>query len=176
MKHAANVDTSADHLIPDADITRERFSRERSCIQLRRTRDHHAVDRDPVSCFDHDMISDLQFIGIDGDDHSFALDICMVRADVHQLSDRSAGFLHCITLKQFPDLIKKHHCYCLRILSKEKCPDRRDRHQKMFIKNIAVKNIFTGTQKYIPADHKINGKKQHKLGILRVGFGKDPAC
>ena len=113
----------------------------------------------------NDDCANLNFIRINLLEFSVYLDICIIRADIHQFADVPAALSDSIALEQFADLIKQHNSYALRILAKQNGTDRCNSHQKVFIKYLFVQDSLPGLFQDIVSDDQIRNHKGCKSHI-----------
>ena len=91
-KDAGHVDAPGDDLAAHLDVARDGLTGERRGIELRGAVDHDPIDRHAFTRFDHDDVADLHFIRVDFHELPVALDVGVIRSDVHHGGDGLAAF------------------------------------------------------------------------------------
>ena len=73
---------------------------------------------------------------------SVLLEVCVVRAYVHQFADTAPALSDGNTLKQLSDLVEQHDCHALAVFSQDHRADGGYRHKKALIKDLMVQDSF----------------------------------
>ena len=123
------------------------------------TINYNTIQRNSFSGAHNKDFVQLHLFRIDGHDLTVTFHVSTFWTNIHQLRDGSAGFPHSILLKPFANLIEEHNGSSLVIFTNDDCADGCDRHQKIFVKKLAVNDSFKGLFEYAEAYHKI-GEKQ----------------
>ncbi len=98
------------------------------------------------------MLSDLHFLWIDFYHLAVLLNVGIIRADIHQLCNGTAGFIDRIALKQLAHLIENHYRYALRVFADDKSAYRGYAHQEIFIENLPVGDVSCRIIKHASTD------------------------
>ena len=145
------ADAAADCIFPDADTSRHRLTGQRGSVEEGLALRHNAVERDPFADADDDGLTDEDILGIDENLLSVTQNRCAVRTERHQFSNRTAGALLSVLLKQLADAEQHHNYDGFGIVAHGKCTERRDRHQKILREEVSAQKVPGSTEQYLAA-------------------------
>ena len=122
------------------------------------------VQRNLLARADHDYIAYRDLVRIYFLDLSIPFQIGAVRADIHQGGNGLPAAAHRITLKQFAYLIKQHYARGFIVLPQRQGAYRGQRHQKIFVKDLAARNVAHRPPQHVPAHNKVGDQKNQQPG------------
>ena len=161
-QHAGHVDAAADDLVAFLRIAGQALARQRAGVQAGRAGENHAVQRHFFARLHDDHAADFRLVRSDLFQLAVALDIRVIRADIHQRADVAAALADRIALKQLANLIKQHngngfHIVAAALINRQrKRADGGDRHQEVFVKHLTVQNALPRLFQDVVADDAIN--------------------
>ena len=135
---------------------------------------NHTVDWNFFARLYNNHRADLHFIRVYFFNLTVCFNICIIRPDIHQITDIPAALTDCITLEQLSDLIKQHNCNAFFVIAEGNRSDGCHCHQEIFIKHLPVTDSFPGFPQNIIADHKIRNQIEKKLQPL--WYGNNASC
>ena len=164
LQQAGDVDAAADDLVPGLDVPGQALAGEGGGVQGRSALQNDAVNGDALAGLDHDGGADLDLIRV----YLFqlavlALNIGVVRADVHQAGNALAALAHGHALEQLADLIEEDNGAALNVIAQGKGTHGGNRHQEALVKGLAVLDALDGLAEHVPADHQIRDAVQRQL-------------
>ena len=121
---------------------------------------HHAVQRHPLAGAHQNPVAGVHLKGVHRDRFVPLKPGGGIRADIHQLADGAAGFLHGVVLEQLAHLIEQHDGDGLAVLAHEKGADRGKGHQEIFVKYLAADDVPQGLPHDVPADDRVGSQLQ----------------
>ena len=164
LQQAGDVDTAADDLVPGLDVPGQALAGEGGSVQGRSALQNDAVNGDALAGLDHDGGADLDLIRVYLLQLAvLALDIGVVRADVHQAGNALAALAHGHALEQLADLIEDDNGAALNVIAQGKGTHGGNRHQEALVKGLAVLDALDGLAEHVPADHQIRDAVQRQL-------------
>ena len=141
LQKTAHIDAAAKYSSPRPDFPGYTFAGKGTGIQGRHTFHHLAVNRHLFSRTHQDQSSNLHIIRIHLLQLSIlALNIGIIRANVHQRRNVPAALAHGNRLEQLTNLVKQHYCHALRKIAQGNRAYGSHSHQEIFIKNFSVQN------------------------------------
>ena len=152
---AVTVQASADHIITGSCLSGNRFSGQCGCINKRFAFYNSSIKRNLFSRTNHNDISDSNIFRIDLTDLSVLFQICIRRCDAHHFGNGLSGFSDRIALEQFTNLIEQHDRKGFRIFLNGECCKSSNHHQKVFIKDLTISNIFSCFYYNVIADEQV---------------------
>ena len=163
-QHAVAVDAAADDLVAGAHAARAAFAGQGGGVQGAFARKHGAVQRDLLARFDHNDRADGNVIGIDRADAAVGIfQVGAVGADVHQCADAAAALADSVGLKQLADLVKQHNGHALAVLAARHRAHGGDRHQEVFVKNLAALDAQKRLAQHVMPDDAVGYQPQNQL-------------
>ena len=72
-----------------------------------------------------------------------------------------------LILEKFTDLIEEHNCNGFRVFANDEGTDGRQAHEKMFIEDTAVTDIFQGLEHDVVAEDDVGGDKDGQVYRVR---------
>ena len=160
-QQAGQVDTAANHAIPFAHVTGQGLAGQCRGIQAAGAGKHHAIQRHTLTGMNANRIAYAHFIR--GNLHFLAIlhQDSKLRANIHQGRNGRPTLVHCPILEPFTHLIEGHNRYTFSKFADAHGTNRGHSHQKVFIKNLAVRNIAKGTKHHIIAGNQIADDEQY---------------
>ena len=167
LEHTAEVDAAADDLVPGCSLAGQALAGQGAGVQRGRTLDDHAVDWDFLTRLHDDDRADLNLVRVDLLERTVLLDVGVIRADIHELTDVAAALADRVALEPLTDLIEQHNADGLGVVaalgqSEHDCTHGGDRHQKVFVEGLTVFDAFSGLDENIIADDGVGNHVQDK--------------
>ena len=163
LNQTAQINTAAENIAAAADITRKRFSRQSCRVQSRMPRHYYSVQRNLFPRSYYYDISDFYVLGRNLLNTVCSLKICIIRSDVHKLSNGLSRFPYRIVLKEFTHLIEQHYRHCFRIISHKESSHGSHRHEKVFVKNLSVGNVSHCLKQHSVAHNKVWNQERSRF-------------
>jgi len=169
------VDCSAENRVAGNHGTRPRFPGQRRRVELRHSGMHHPVQRNALPGPHDDVGAGLHLLRRDGAFDAVLQQIGEVGADVHQIRDRTARPFHRQVLEIFADMEKEHDGGRLGVLPDRPRPGRRQRHQQIFVEQVAGKQLAQRVKQHPPPRNQIDQREQPECDPLRnTDNGQNP--
>ena len=168
LQHARHVDAAADYLVALFHVARHALARQRARVEARRAIDHHAVDRHLLTRLHDDDAAYADLVRVYLLKRAAALDVRVVRADIHQLADVTAAFADGIALEPLAHLIEEHDRDGLRVISALRVKSERNRahsrdsHQEALVEHLAVLDSLRRLYQNVVPDDEIRHEVERK--------------
>ena len=168
-QHAGHVDAAADDLVACLCVAGQALAGQCARVQAGRAGEDHAVQRHFFARLHDDHAADLHLVRIDLFKLAVALNVRVIRADIHQRADVAAALADGVALKQLADLIKQHDGDGFHIVAAARDDRQRERadgghgHQKVFVEHLTVQNAPPRLFQNVIADDQIGDQIQRKL-------------
>ena len=164
LQQAGHVHAAADDLVPGVHVTGQAFAGQGGSVQGRTALHDDAVNGHPLAGLHHDDGAHLDLIRV----HLFqlavlALDVGVVRADVHQAGNALAAFAHGDALEQLTDLVEDDNGAALHIIAQRKRAHGGDRHQEALVKGLTVLDALQRLAQHVPAYYKVGDAVERQL-------------
>ena len=156
---AAAIDAAAQDFRPRPGLPGQGLPGERRRIQRRRSLDNLAVQRDLLARLHEDCLANRHLFRVDPQGLPISLHVGIIRTDIHQLGNRTAGTMDGISLEPLAHLVEQHHRHAFGILSQNKRPHGGNAHEKVFIKDFPPGNVADSPPENVPARHTIGRKE-----------------
>ena len=178
LQQTCDVDTAADDLL--ARLYRSGNALTGKCrgIQCRTALPDNAVDGNLFARLNDDDRSDPDLVRVNLFQIPVSpLNVCIIRADIHECADVLTALADSDCLKQFADLIEQHNRntlgkLCIRSVQlvvdgKQHCSDGCNRHQEILVKDLSVDNAEHCLSQDVIADDCIRYQVQGEFQISR---------
>ena len=164
LQQAGHVYAAADDLVPGVHVPGQALTGQGSSVQGRSTLHDDAVNGHPLAGLHHDDGAHLDLIRV----HLLqlavlALDVGVVRADVHQAGNALAALAHRHALEQLADLVENDNGAALHIVAQCKRAHGGHCHQKALVKGLTVLDALQRLAQHIPAHHKVGDAVERQL-------------
>ena len=167
---AGQVDAAGQDFVVRGDAARDAFSGQGDGIQRGVSFEDDAVHGDFVSRADQDRLSGPDFFRGDIHDRSVAFEVGDVRADVHQMGDRTAGTAFRNAFEEFAYLEKEHDengfgklGLRARQETDGQCAEGGDAHQEVLVEGFTVAEGFRRFFQRIPADEQVGNQVEQQV-------------
>ncbi len=172
LQQAGHVHAAADDLIAGLHIAGRLSPVRAGGVQGRSALHDHAVDGHALTGLDHDHGADLHVVRV----HLLqpavlALNVGVVRADVHQAGNALPDLDHGHALEQLADLVEDDNGTALHVVAQCKCTHSGNGHQEALVKGLTVLDAKQCLAQHVPADHhKSFEHRQRNDDALQVLF------
>ena len=164
LQQAGHVYAAADDLVPGVHVPGQDLAGQGGSVQGRSALHDDAIDRHPLAGLHHDDRAHLDLIRVYLLQLAvLALDIGVVRADVHQAGNALAALAHSHALEQFADLVKDDNGAALHIVAQRKRAHGGHCHQEALVKGLAVLDALQRLTQHVPAHHKVGDAVERQL-------------
>ena len=171
FQQAGHVHAAADDLVPGVHVPGQAFAGQGGGVQGGTALHDDAVNGHPLAGLHHDDGAHLDLIRVYLLQLAvLALDVGVVRADIHQASNALAALAHSHALEQFADLVKDDNGAALHIVAQRKRAHGGNCHQKALVKGLTVLDALQRLAQHVPAHHKVGDAVERQL--YRHGQGR----
>ena len=87
----------------------------------------------------------------------------MVWTDLHEARDGTSALAFRCFFDQFSNLEEQHDCNCLWVFTNCECSNSGNHHEKLLIKQLAVKNILDCIQNHVISNQNVRTCEDDKL-------------
>ena len=138
-EESLTVDAAGDDRLTRMNAPRNGLAGERCGVHHGLTAQDLGIDRDLLARLDHEDVTDLDVVRIHRLDGPVrALNIGLLRNDVHETRDVLAGLSEGVLLEPLTDEVEGHDGDGLRILTGREGTDRRHEHEERLVHRLAV--------------------------------------
>ena len=160
LQQAREADAAGDHPVARGDIHRQALAGERGGVHAAAALEHRAVERDLLPRSDQQGLPHRHLLGVELPLLPVAQHAREVGADIHERGDGLAAAPDGDGLKELTDLVKQHDRRGLGVLPRREGAERRDRHQELLVKDLAVCDIAHSAPEHVPADHQVGHRER----------------
>ena len=147
-------------------------------VELRDAFHHHAVDGHAFAGLDDDHVAHGDLVGVDLRELAVALDVGVVRRDVHHVGDGLAALAHGVALEELAHLVEEHDGAALRHLRVVVGEEDRgegayggDRHEECLVEGVAAADVARGLDEHVVAGDEEGDEVEGEGHVDRRGAG-----
>ena len=164
LQQAGHVHTAADDLVAGLHVAGQTLTGQGGGVQGGSAFHDHAVDGHPLTGLHHDDRADLHIVRV----HLLqlavlALNVGVVRADIHQAGNALAALAHGHALEQLADLVEDDNGAAFHVVAQREGTHGGNGHQEALIEGLAVLDAQQCLAQHGPAHHQIRNAVQRQL-------------
>ena len=163
LQQAREVDAAGDHLLAHGFVHGQALAGEGGGVDAAAALEDNAVQGDLLAGLDQDRLAHGDFLRIHLLLLSVPQDVGVVGADIHEGGDGLAAAAYGDGLEELADLIKEHDRRGFGVLPDGESAQGGDRHQELFIKDLAVGDVAQSRPEHVPADDQIGNDEGQGL-------------
>ena len=170
FQHAARVDAAGNNFVAISTLHRYGFTRYGGSIYQAFAFDNHAVQRDAVAHAHQQNVAHMRVLS--GNNLHFLAyqQVDNLRTHINGVHNLAAAFFYSTLLEIFAHAVEEHYAYSLFPRLDSERAQRSDSHQKVFVKNIALGDIFQRGQHDAPAQQNI----RENQAVHMISFRNQP--